>query len=325
MGLNVLVTGGAGFIGSHLVRRLVERGDRVRVLDDFSTGRRERLADMTRDVEVIEGDLRSGDDVRRAVRRVELVFHQGALPSVPRSFEDPLTTAAVILEGTLNVLLAARDEGIQRLVHASSSSVYGNGGELPRVESARPAPISPYAVSKLAAEGCCASLGAAHAIETVSLRYFNVFGPGQDPSSPYAAVVPRFIAAIRAAEPVVVYGDGGQLRDFTYVSDIVDANLLAAEADGVGGAVLNVASGRPTTVDALANAIGEALGRVPERRHVAPRAGEVRDSWADLAESRRRIDYEPRTTLVDGLRLTIASSEARPPAGAAGRPAHASA
>lgn len=307
MGMNVLVTGGAGFIGSQLVRRLVERGDRVRVLDNFSTGRRERLADLEGDMEVVFGDLRSTEDVRRAVSGIELLFHQGALPSVQRSFQDPLTTTAVIAEGTLNVMLAARDARVRRVVYASSSSVYGDRGELPRAESARPAPASPYAVAKLAAEGYCETISRGSDLETVALRYFNVFGPGQDPDSPYAAAVPRFIAAIQADEPLVVYGDGRQSRDFTHVDDVVEANLLAAKVDGVDQAVLNVAGGRPSTVIGLAEAIGALIGRAPRYQHEVPRAGEVRDSWADLSEPRRRLGYEPRVTLNEGLGSTIAA------------------
>jgi len=305
VGLKVLVTGGAGFIGSHIVRRLAERGDRVRVLDDLSTGRRDRLEALEAEVELVEGDLRSFEAVRRAVSGCDLVFHQGALPSVPRSLDDPLGTTAIIVEGTLNVLRAARDEGVRRVLLASSSSVYGDAGELPRVESARPAPISPYARAKLAAEGVCAGFGGNGAPETVVLRYFNVFGPGQDPHSTYAAVVPRFISALAAGEPLAVYGDGRQSRDFTYVADVVEANLLAAVAQDVNGAVFNVSGGRARTVLELAEAIGVHLGRASRLRHLPARPGEVRHSWADLTESRRRLGYEPQTTLEDGLGPTI--------------------
>src|SRR6058998_2114375 len=251
--MKVLVTGGAGFIGSNLVRGLLERGDDVRVLDNFSTGSRENLADVESEVELVEGELRSYERVHAATRGVEVVFHQGALPSVPRSVQDPLTTGAVNVEGTLNVLLAARDEGVRRVVCASSSSVYGNSGELPRFETANPEPISPYGVSKLAAERYCVSFSRVYDLETVALRYFNVFGPNQDPTSQYAAVVPRFIASVREARPLPIHGDGTQSRDFTYVANIVDANVLAADAEGVNGAVLNVATGRKTTVNELAD------------------------------------------------------------------------
>src|ERR671925_2362284 len=215
--MKTLVTGGGGFIGSNIVRALLARGDDVRVLDNFATGSRANIAGLERDVELVEGDLRSYERVHAAVRGVEVVFHQGALPSVPRSVQDPLTTTAVNVEGTLNVLLAARDEGIRRVVFASSSSVYGNSGTLPRVESANPDPISPYGVAKLAAERYCVSFSRVYPLETIALRYFNVFGPNQDPRSQYAAVVPRFITEIAAGRPVPIYGDGTQSRDFTFV------------------------------------------------------------------------------------------------------------
>ena len=235
--MKVLVTGGGGFIGSNLVRALVERGDDVRVLDNFSTGNRANLADLLDDVETVEGELRSYERVHAATRGIEVVFHQGALPSVPRSVQDPLTTSAVNVEGTLNVLLAARDEGIRRVVFASSSSVYGNSDELPRVETQNPDPISPYGVSKLAAERYCVSFSRVyHSFEAVVLRYFNVFGPRQSPHSQYAAAIPLFIAAIDAGEPITIYGDGEQSRDFTYVANVVDATIRAADAPGASAA-----------------------------------------------------------------------------------------
>jgi UDP-glucose 4-epimerase len=300
----VLVTGGAGFIGSNLVHALLERGDAVRVLDNFATGNRANLAGLEDEVEVVEGELRSYERVHNAVRGVELVFHQGALPSVPRSVQDPLTTSAVTIEGTLNVLLAARDENVRRVVFASSSSVYGNGGTLPRSEAQQPDPISPYAVAKLAAERYCVSFHRVYGLETVALRYFNVFGPRQDPMSQYAAVVPRFLAAINEGRPVTIHGDGSQSRDFTYVSNVVEANVLAADADGAGGTVLNVATGRQASVSELADAIGEALGRPVEKEFVPTRTGDVRDSWADVSAAASVLGYEPSVGLDEGLRLT---------------------
>jgi UDP-glucose 4-epimerase len=300
----VLVTGGAGFIGSNLVHALLERGDTVRVLDNFATGNRANLAELEDDVEVIEGELRSYERVHNAVRGVELVFHQGALPSVPRSVQDPLTTSAVTIEGTLNVLLAARDESVRRVVFASSSSVYGNGGALPRDETQQPDPISPYAVAKLAAERYCVSFHRVYGLETVALRYFNVFGPRQDPMSQYAAVVPRFLAAINEGRPVPIHGDGSQSRDFTYVSNVVEANVLAAEAEGAGGPVLNVATGRQATVTELADTIGEALGRPVEKEFLPTRTADVRDSWADISAARSVLGYEPSVGIDEGLRLT---------------------
>jgi UDP-glucose 4-epimerase len=301
----VLVTGGAGFIGSNLVAALLERGDEVRVLDNFSTGSRANLAALGGEVDVVEGDLRSYERVHTAVRGTEVVFHQGALGSVPRSVQDPLSSTAVNVEGTLNVLLAARDEGIRRVVAASSSSVYGDGGAFPRVESQAPNPISPYAVAKLAAERFCVSFTRVYGIETVALRYFNVFGPRQDPSSQYAAVVPRFIRLVADGEPVTVHGDGGQSRDFTYVENVVRANLLAAEAAGAAGRVLNIATGSSETVDALADTVGRLLDRPVEKTYGPAQAGDVRESWADVSAARESIGYEPVVGFEEGLRRTI--------------------
>ena len=299
--MKVLVTGGGGFIGSNLAHALLQRGDEVRVLDNFSTGNRTNLADLTGEIEVVEGELRSYERVHAATRGVEVVFHQGALPSVPRSVQDPLTTGAVNVEGTLNVLLAARDEGVRRIVFASSSSVYGNSGELPRIESANPDPISPYGVSKLAAERYCVSFSRVYALETVALRYFNLFGPNQDPTSQYSAVIPRFLTAIADDRPVSIYGDGSQRRDFTYVDNVVDANLLAAEAKDANGAVLNIATGRATSVNELADVIGTLLERPVEREQHPARAGDVRDSWADIGRAEEVLGWEPRVSLEAGL------------------------
>jgi UDP-glucose 4-epimerase len=302
--MKVLVTGGAGFIGSNVVRALLARGDEVRVLDNFSTGSRANLGGLEAHVELVEGDLRSYERVHTAVRGVEIVLHQGALPSVPRSVQDPLTTTAVNVEGTLNVLLAARDEGIRRIVNASSSSVYGNGGSLPRTESQLPDPISPYAVAKLAAERFCTSFTRVYGMEIVSLRYFNVFGPRQDPTSQYAAVVPRFIRAIAAGEPVTIYGDGEQSRDFTYVDNVVTANLLAADAALVAGEIVNVATGSSTTVNELADTVGRLLDMAVQKTFEPEREADVHASWADLTEARRLLGYEPKIGLEEGLRRT---------------------
>lgn len=304
MSRRVLVTGGAGFIGSNLVRGLLEQGDDVRVLDNFSTGNRANLAGL--EVEIVEGELRSYERVHNAVRGVEVVYHLGALGSVPRSVQDPLTSSAVNVEGTLNVLLAARDEGVRRVVFSSSSSVYGNSGELPRTEAMPSDPISPYGVAKLAAERYCVSFSRVyHGFETVVLRYFNVFGPRQSPFSQYAAVVPLFVTAIREGRPVTIYGDGEQSRDFTYVANVVDATIRAGSADGASGEIFNIAAGAPGSVNLLADTIGRILERPVEKAYTEPRPGDVRDSWADVASAGRVLGYRPSVDLEQGLRNTI--------------------
>jgi UDP-glucose 4-epimerase len=304
--MKTLVTGGAGFIGSNLVRALLERGDDVRVLDNFSTGRRGNLVEIESDIELVEGELRSYERVHAAVRGCELVFHQGALGSVPRSVQDPLTTNAVNVEGTMNVLLAARDEGVRRVVFASSSSVYGNAAELPLRESMAPDPISPYGVAKLAAERYCVSFSRVYeSLETVVLRYFNVFGPRQDPTSQYAAVVPLFITAIAAGRPVMIFDDGEQSRDFTFVDNVVAANLRAGAADGASGRIFNVSAGRPTSVNELAETIAHLLGKPLEKKHLPARPGDLRNSWANPADAREVLGWEPHIGLEDGLRRTI--------------------
>ena len=305
MARRVLVTGGAGFIGSNLVRGLLERGDDVRVLDNFSTGSRANLEELEGEVEVIEGELRSYERVHNAVRGVEVVFHVGALGSVPRSVQDPLTTSAVNVEGTLNVLLAARDEGVRRVVYASSSSVYGSAVQLPAQEASPVDPISPYGVAKLAAERYCVSFSRVyHSFESVVLRYFNVFGPRQNPHSQYAAVVPLFITAIEAGEPVTIFGDGEQSRDFTYVDNVVEANIRAADANGANGRIFNVAAGSPRSVNQLAETVSELLGKPVERRYGEPRAGDLRDSYADIAAARVVLGWRPEVAFEDGLRRT---------------------
>jgi UDP-N-acetylglucosamine/UDP-N-acetyl-alpha-D-glucosaminouronate 4-epimerase len=301
----VLVTGGAGFIGSNLVEALLGRGDEVRVLDNYSTGRRANLAALGREVEVVEGDLRSYERVHTAVRGVEVVFHQGALGSVPRSVQDPLTTTAVNVEGTLNVLLAARDESVRRVVFASSSSVYGNAERMPLSEAQTPNPISPYGVAKLAAERFCVSFGHVYGLETVALRYFNVFGPRQDPTSQYAAVVPRFIRAIADGRTVTIDGDGNQSKDFTYVANVIRANVLAADAGDAAGRVLNVAMGGSESVNDLADLIGRLLGKEVSRVHGPERPGDVRLSCADISAAADAIGYEPVVSFEEGLRRTI--------------------
>jgi len=301
--MKALVTGGAGFIGSNLVDALIERGDDVRVLDNFSTGNRANLEGL--EIEVLEGELRSYERVHAAMRGIEVVYHLGALGSVLRSVQDPLTSSAVNVEGTLNVLLAARDEGVRRVIFSSSTSVYGLNRELPTAETTPPDPISPYGVAKLAAERYCISFSRVYeSFETVVLRYFNVFGPRQSPHSQYAAVVPLFIAAIDRGEPVTIHGDGEQSRDFTYVTNVVDATIRAAEATGATGRAFNVAAGSPATVNDVADTIGVLLGKPVEKRFEPPRPGDIRDSWADISAAREVLGYEPRVDLAAGLELT---------------------
>jgi nucleoside-diphosphate-sugar epimerase len=276
----------------------------VRVLDNFSTGNRTNLEGL--DVDIVEGELRSYERVHNAVRGVEVVYHLGALGSVPRSVQDPLTSSAVNIEGTLNVLLAARDEGIRRVVFSSSASVYGSSRQMPTPEDSPVDPVSPYGVAKLAAERYCVSFSRVYeSFETVVLRYFNVFGPRQSPFSQYAAAVPLFITRIAAGDEIDVYGDGEQSRDFTFVGNVVDATIRAGEAEGASGEIFNVAAGAPASVNRVAAAIGDILGKPVRRREHPDRAGDLRDSWADLSKSQRILGYAPKVALEDGLRSTV--------------------
>lgn len=305
-----LVTGGAGFIGSHLVEELVKRGWKVRVLDNLSTGREENLAAVWDRIEFLRGDLRDAAAVEAAVRGVEVVFHQGALPSVQRSIEDPLTTHEVNATGTLRLLWASRAAGVKRVVYASSSSVYGNTPGLPRREEEPLAPRSPYAASKAEGEVYARLFAELYGLETVGLRYFNVYGPRQDESSPYAAVIPRFIGAALAGRPPVIYGDGEQTRDFTYVADVVRANLLAAEAPGISGEVFNIAGGAETSINELFTLVRRAVGRLGVMWTVQPlyepaRLGEVRRSRAEVAKARERLGFRAQVPLEEGLAKTV--------------------
>ena len=301
-----LVTGGAGFIGSNIVVELLQRGERVRVLDNFSTGRRKNLSDVLDNIELIEGDLRDLDTCRRAVRGVDYVLHQGAVPSVQRSIDDPITSNDANIKGTLNLLIAARDADVRRLVYASSSSIYGDSPTLPKQENMPLRPKSPYAVSKLAAEHYCRIFTSVFGLETVSLRYFNVFGPRQDPASHYAAVIPLFIKAMLAGKPPTIYGDGLQSRDFTYVGNNVHANLLAAMAEDVAGQVFNVACGQRYTLLELVATLNEILGMHIEPLFAPPRPGDVKHSLADISRAQAKLGYTVKVDFRAGLGKTVA-------------------
>jgi len=301
-----LVTGGAGFIGSNIVHQLVVCGEDVRVLDNFSTGRRENLAGVANKIELIEGDLRDPDPCRRAVDGVDYVLHQGAIASVQRSVDDPFTTNDANITGTLNLLIAARDVGVRRVVYASSSSVYGDSPTLPKHETMTPRPKSPYAVSKLTAEHYCQVFTEVYGLETVSLRYFNVFGPRQDPTSHYAAVIPIFITALLQDQPVTVDGDGLQSRDFTYVSNNVEANLLAATAPDVSGAIFNIACGKRYTLLELLDVLSNIMEVRIERVHTEPRPGDVRHSLASISQAEAQLGYQMSVDFEEGLRRTVA-------------------
>jgi UDP-glucose 4-epimerase len=316
--MRVLITGGGGFIGSHLVERLMHDGHDVRVLDNFATGRRENLVDFGDHIEIVEGDVQSYERAHNAVRGCDVVFHQAALPSVPRSVQDPLTSNAVNVIGTLNILLAARDSGVRRVVYASSSSVYGSNATLPKDERLSAQPISPYAVAKLAGEGYCRSFTEVYGLETVALRYFNVFGPRQDPLSQYSAVVPRFITMLLDGQTPTIFGDGEQSRDFTAVDNVVHANLLAADApaDRVAGLAMNVACGERFTLNELFEEIREIIGAEISPLHAPPRIGDVKHSQADIGLARERLGFEPTTPLHEGLQRSIEFYAAKRLAGA---------
>lgn len=305
---NCLVTGGAGFIGSNLVAALLERDHAVRVLDNFSTGKRENVAPFLDRIDLIEGDLTHMADVERAVQDIDVVFHQAAIPSVPRSVSDPLACHEANTTGTLNILIAARDAKVRRLVYASSSSIYGDQNTAKaKVETMAPQPISPYGAAKLSAEHYCQVFYTVYGLETVALRYFNVFGPHQDPASMYAAVIPRFITALLRGEPPTIYGDGEQTRDFTYVGNVVTGNLLAAEApaDRAAGRVFNVAAGQQTSLNELVRLLQDLTGQAVEPVYTAPRPGDIRHSLADISKARHMLGYEPNISFLEGLRQTV--------------------
>jgi UDP-glucose 4-epimerase len=303
--VRALVTGGAGFIGSHIVRRLLATGHDVRVVDNLSTGRLSNLDEVIGDIEFFDVDIRDAEALRRPTAGCDALIHLAALPSVPRSIADPVASHEANATGTLNVLNAAREADAGRVVIASSSSIYGAARELPKRESMRPLPISPYAVSKLAAESYCRSFYEVYGLEAVALRYFNVFGPRQDPNSEYAAVIPKFIRAFRLGESPVIFGDGEQSRDFTYVENVVNANMASLTTSGIGGRIYNIACGAGISLNEIAAKLREELGVDVEPTHGPDRLGDVRHSLADIGEAQADLGYEPTVTLEEGIRLTV--------------------
>lgn len=303
--MKCLVTGGAGFIGSNLAHALVARGEDVRVLDNLATGLTQNLDEIRDRIEFIEGDLRDEDAVKRACEGREVVFHQAALPSVPRSVDDPLSSFDVNARGTLNLYLAAKDAGVRRVVYASSSSAYGDTPTLPKHEGMPQRPMSPYAADKMHGENLCRVFFSSYGLECVALRYFNVFGPRQRPDSAYAAVIPAFVDAVTSGRRPLVHGDGGQTRDFTFIQNVVGANLLAATAPDAPGHVMNVGNGRRTSLLELLSHICDACGVQVEPEFAPTRAGDVRDSLADISQARKLLGYEPTVDLAEGLAITV--------------------
>jgi nucleoside-diphosphate-sugar epimerase len=302
----VLVTGGAGFIGSHIAQALAARGARVRIVDDLSTGHRENIEEIKGDVDFRQSSLTDEAATRSALEDVELVFHEAAIPSVPRSVKNPVETHVACVDATFALLNAARQQGVRRFVYAASSSAYGDQPTLPKVEDMRPEPLSPYAVAKLVGEYYCQVFTRAYNLETICLRYFNVFGPRQDPSSEYSGVISRFISALLTNERPIIYGDGEQSRDFTYVADVVEANMRAAETASGIGEVINFARGERITLNELLETLKRVTGRTDVvAEHREPRTGDVRHSLADITRARELLGYVPQVKLEEGLRLTI--------------------
>ncbi|MCL6098609.1 MAG: SDR family oxidoreductase [Bacteroidetes bacterium] len=303
--MNFLVTGGAGFIGSNISEALLKHGHLVRVLDNFSTGRRENIKDFLNDIELIECDICNYDAVVKSVKGIEVILHQAALPSVPRSIIDPIKSNEVNVGGTLNVLNAAKENGVKRVVFASSSSVYGDTPELPKHEGMMLNPMSPYAVSKLTGEKYCNVFSKIYGLETTALRYFNVFGPKQDPSSQYSAVIPKFIRAILNDEQPTIYGDGEQSRDFTYIANVVDANILAATKEHESGLAMNCACHDQITLNQLVDELNKLLGKQIKPKYVDPRPGDIKHSFAAIEKIKLTLGFSPSVSFEDGLRKTI--------------------
>jgi UDP-glucose 4-epimerase len=303
--MRALVTGGAGFIGSHLVEGLLAKGWQVRVLDNFATGHRENIKHFINQIDLLEGDVCNLTTVRFATRNIDIVFHEAALPSVPRSVKNPLESNEVNITGTLNVLLAARDNGIQRVVYAASSAAYGDQPTLPKVETMTPEPLSPYAIGKLAGEMYAQAFTRLYGLSTVSLRYFNVFGPRQDPTTQYAGVIAKFISCALQGIPFPIDGDGEQSRDFTYVENVVNVNLLAADAKLDGSPVINIAFGQRLTINQLATTLNELTRQNLALAHGPARSGDVRHSHADISIARKLLAYDPQIDMRQGLERTL--------------------
>ena len=303
--MKALVTGGAGFIGSHLVEGLLAKGWEVRVLDNFATGHRENIKHVINQIDLLEGDVTNLTTVRFATRNIDVVFHEAALPSVPRSVKNPLESNEVNITGTLNVLLASRDNNVKRVVYAASSSAYGDQPTLPKVETMTPEPLSPYAIGKFAGEMYAQAFTRLYGLSTISLRYFNVFGPRQDPTTQYAGVIAKFISCVLNCQPYPIDGDGEQSRDFTYVENVVNVNLQAADAKFDGSPLVNIAFGQRTTINQLAMTLNELTRQDLALMHGAPRVGDVRHSHADISRARQLLGYDPRIDLRQGLERTL--------------------
>jgi len=303
--LRFLVTGGAGFIGSNIVKKLVEKGYSVKVLDNFATGQRSNLEPFLKDIELIEGDIRDFWTVAKATKGIDYILHQAALPSVPRSIDNPLTTTEVNINGTLNLLEAARFNEVQRIVYASSSSVYGDSPVMPKEENMKPMPKSPYAITKLAGEEYCMNFYQLYGLETVALRYFNVFGPRQNPFSQYSAVIPKFINMLKSNQKPTIWGDGETSRDFTYIDNVVDANILACEKKAAAGNVINIACNNAYTLNDLVDKLNKIIGTNISPMHGPDKIGDVKHSLADVSKAREILSYEPEIDFDEGLKKTV--------------------